>query len=77
MAAQRQHSRAVNTGIAQFLTFLLKSIYVNDALTQALYQCFFIKKSAQSGIKEHNKSINNELLVGIFVAFYPQKTKEL
>lgn len=77
MAAQRQHSRTVNGWIAQFLSFLFKSVYVNDALTKSLYECFFIKKSVQSGIKEHNKSINNELLVGLFVPFYPQKTKEL
>lgn len=75
-AAQRKQSKVTASWLSSFLSFVFKSIYNNDELHQSIYQTFFVHKNSDSWLLERHKTINTELLVGLFVAFYPQKAKE-
>jgi len=73
---QIQQDKANNTTIAQFLTFLLKTIQ-NDKIISLLYDVFFKTKNPGTWVTHLRKKINVLVITGLFYPFYPQEAEKL
>ena len=66
---QIQQDKINNTAIAQFLTFLIKTIQ-NEHIVSLLYNIFFKTKNPETGTSHFRKKINVTVIVGFFYPFY-------
>lgn len=68
--------KVINDKLANFLTFLLREIK-NDHIIKQIYHVFLKTKHEETNLVHLRKSMNTLLLVGMFIPFYQEKTKEL
>ena len=73
---QIQQDKANNTTIAQFLTFLLKTIQ-NDKIISLLYEVFFKTKNPGTGVTHLRKKINVTVISWFFYPFYVKEADKL
>ena len=71
-----KNDKATNDKLANFLAFLLKDIK-NDHLIRQIYHVFLKTKHEETDLVHLRKSMNTLLVVGMFIPFYQDKTKEL
>lgn len=71
-----KNDKATNNKFAKFLTFLLKDIK-NDHLIKQIYQTFFKTRHEETDLIHLRKNMNTILVVGMFIPFYQNETKEL
>lgn len=64
-----------NEHLAKFLSFLLKNTK-HEKIIPLLYDTFFKVKHPQSNIVYLRKNINSKVIVGIFVPFYGEQSRE-
>ncbi|HRX63886.1 MAG TPA: hypothetical protein P5060_02155 [Candidatus Absconditabacterales bacterium] len=64
-----------NNQMAEFLSFLLKSIK-NDKILDNVYQTFFKVTNPKNNMTYIRKSINNVIIVGFFVPFFQTETEK-
>ena len=72
---QIQQDKALNNGMAQFLSFLLKTIQ-DEKLIHLLYEVFFKLKNQETGVTHLRKKINITVIVGFFYPFYIGEAKK-
>ena len=73
---QIQQDKTNNTAIAQFLTFLLKTIQ-NDKIVSLLYDVFFKTKNPETGVTHFRKKINVTVISWFFYPFYRKEADKL
>jgi hypothetical protein len=73
---QIQQDKANNNNLAQFLTFLLKTVQ-NDKIISLLYDVFFKLKNPETGVTHLRKKINITIIVGFFYPFYYKEANKL
>lgn len=72
---QIQQDKAKNSNLAQFLTFLLKTVQ-NDKIVSLLYDVFFKLKNPETGVTHFRKKINITIIVGFFYPFYVKEANK-
>ncbi len=73
---QIQQDKTNNTAIAQFLTFLLKTVQ-NDKIVSLLYDVFFKTKNPETGVTHLRKKINVTVISWFFYPFYVKEADKL
>lgn len=76
IAQQIKKDKALNTLLAHFLTFLMKTIQ-DEELIKAIVATFFKTTNPKNQIVYLRKDINTYVVVGFFVPFFLEKAKEL
>jgi len=75
VATKSKASRAKNTKLAEFLTFLLKEIK-NEKITSGIFHVFFKTKHPDTKKDFLRKSPNIIVIVGMFAPFFPTEAKK-
>lgn len=71
-----KQDKTTNNKFAKFLAFLLKDIK-SDTLVKQIYHTFFKTRNEETDLVHLRKSMNTILVVGMFVPFYQEESKEL
>ena len=72
---QIKQDKANNNKLAEFLSYLIKTI-TNEHITKLLYEVFFKIKDPKTQVTYLRKKINTMVLIWLFYPFYPTETRE-